>query len=237
MRLVLFFLCMISSTLATPSDWGEVKRDTIAQMANISGWCEQEKAILMMDLIKEHKFECCIEIGVFAGKSLLPIINALRYNNYGHVFGIDAWSAKEATKGFSKLNPHYSWWNSLDYRNFYQQTITLVKQIEGGKYCSIVKQTSQDALSLFKNDSIDFIHIDGSHGEEEALQDVKNYFPKIKNGGYILLNDCNWFSMKSALIFLMERTETISSFSPSATYLLLRKTKKRVEKALMLMND
>jgi hypothetical protein len=84
---------------------------------------------------------------------------------------------------------------------------------------------------------IDFIHLDGNHNEEFAFQDITDYFPKIKDGGYILLNDPNWFSMKRSLVFLLERADLVSSFSPSATYFLFRKNNQRAQNANILFQN
>ncbi len=213
------------------SAWLSFKNETVSTMSTIPGWCSKGKAFLIMDIIKENKCQNCVEIGVFAGMSLFPIIKALHYNGGGKVFAIDAWNAHEATKGFSKSDPNYKWWNELDYDSFYQQTIKLINQNKLSKYCSVIKQPFKTAINLFADETIDFIHFDGNHNEEEAFQDVITYFSKVKNDGYILLNDSNWLSMKKALTFLLERTELISSSSPSATYVLLRKDEQKVKAA------
>ena len=58
---------------------------------NIRGWCTLEKAIKMTEYIKDD-FKLCVELGVFGGKSLLPISLKCK----GKVIGIDAWE-KEAS--------------------------------------------------------------------------------------------------------------------------------------------
>jgi hypothetical protein len=43
--------------------------------------------------------------------------------------------------------------------------------------------TSDDAVPLFADGSMDFIFIDGLHEYEQVLKDCRNYYPKIKSGG------------------------------------------------------
>lgn len=236
-KLACIFLFCITSSLFAQDEWVVFKNETVLEMNTIPGWCSPEKALLMMDIIKENKCKCCIEVGVFSGMSLFPIAKALQYNGSGKVSAIDAWDPLEAIKGFSSSNSNYAWWSQLDFIYLFRQTLTLISKNKLNKFCSIIKQSSQNAASLFADDTIDFIHLDGNHNEEFAFQDVINYFPKVKDGGYILLNDPNWFSMKRSLVFLLERADVISSFSPSATYFLFRKNNQRMQNANVLFND
>jgi hypothetical protein len=190
----------------------------------------------MMDVIHENKCQCCIEIGVFSGMSLFPIAKALKYNKAGNVYGIDAWDPLEAVKGFSASDPNYIWWSTLDLDGFYKNTLKLIKQSKLTKFCFLIKQSSQNAVSLFVDESVDFLHLDGNHNEEYAYQDVIDYFPKVKDGGYILLNDPNWLSMMRSLVFLLERADSVSPYTSSATYLLFRKNKERMQNAELLLN-
>ncbi len=200
-------------------------------MSTVPGWCSREKALLMMDLIKENRSECCLEIGVFSGMSLYPIAKALSYQGSGQVFGIDAWDALEAIAGFNTADPNFEWWSRLDFNHFYHQTLDLIHQHELDKHCKVLRQASQKAVQLFDDDTVDFIHFDGNHNAEYAYHDIVSYFPKIKDGGYILLNDPNWYGMQQALVFLLERADVISAFSPSAPYMLFRKNGQCIQNA------
>lgn len=231
------FLLCVSIPLLPQNAWLPFKNETVLKMTTIPGWCSVEKALLMMDVIKENECQCCVEIGVFSGMSLFPIAKALQYNGSGQVFAVDAWDPFRATEGLIPSDPNYIWWNTLDLNFFYQQTLSIIKQNELDKYCSVIKKPSQNAAPLFSEETIDFIHFDGNHNEEFAFQDMIDYFPKVKDGGYILLNDPNWLSMKRSLVFLLERADIISPFSPTATYFLFRKNKQRMQDANILFND
>lgn len=112
------FLICITASLFSNDTWVSFKNETIATMNTVPGWCSSEKALLMMDVIKENKCQYCVEIGVFSGMSLLPIAKTLQYNGQGEVFAIDAWNASEATKGFNTSDPNYTWWSQLDFNYF-----------------------------------------------------------------------------------------------------------------------
>jgi predicted O-methyltransferase YrrM len=228
---------MSFSQLWAKESWVTYQKETIAQMQEIPGWCNDDKALMMMNLVKENKFKNCIEIGVFAGKSLLPIAKTLQRNSNGRVYAIDCWDPQIASKGYLPNDPNYSWWSQLDYENLHKLTINLIDKNKLQSRCILIKQSSQEAVNNFADNSIDFIHFDGNHNEDNALLDVELYLSKLKDGGYILLNDPNWYSMKKALVYLLERSDIVSQYEPKATFFLFRRNKTRELFTKTLINE
>jgi hypothetical protein len=181
-------------------EWQAFKQQTFAEMTKISGWCAKEKADLMMELIKDNKFQLCVEIGVFAGSSLYPMAKTLKYNGSGMVYGIDAWDPAMTTRGLITSDRDYLWWSKLNYNTHYIQTLDLISKHKLHQVSTIVRLPSNEAVHLFADE-----------------------------GGYILLNNADGSRFMSSLVFLLERTELISTFEVSP-YLLFRKTKDRVTK-------
>lgn len=239
MRLIFIFLsaCILSLPLLGENSWEDYKAKSLSTMSTIPGWCSQEKASLIMDLIHENQCTRCIEIGVFAGKSLFPIAQALRYQQNGVVFGIDAWNPNDAVAGFRPSDSSYSWWNEIDYNKLHRNTLYWIFHKKLEQHCSLIKTTSCNAAELFEDGTIDFIHLDGNHNEFYSYQDVLSFFPKVRDGGFILLNDPNWISMRRSLVFLLERTDLLSSFSSKAEFLLFRKNAEKEKRAQNLMQD
>ena len=54
----------------------------------------------------------------------------------------------------------------------------------GGRY-KMIKQNSNVAHKRIKNNSLDFVFIDGDHSYEQTKKDIENYYPKVKSGGVI----------------------------------------------------
>ena len=52
-----------------------------------------------------------------------------------------------------------------------------------------ISKSSDDAVLDFEDESIDFIFIDGLHTYDQVLIDCKNYYPKLKKGGYLIGHD------------------------------------------------
>jgi len=52
-----------------------------------------------------------------------------------------------------------------------------------------IKQKSADAVSMFEDESLDFVYIDGNHIAKFALEDMVLYYPKVKKGGLLCGHD------------------------------------------------
>ncbi len=48
-----------------------------------------------------------------------------------------------------------------------------------------IRKFSEDAVKHFKDNSLDFVYIDGNHQYEFVKKDVESYYPKVKKEGYI----------------------------------------------------
>lgn len=55
--------------------------------------------------------------------------------------------------------------------------------------CTIIRETSCDALKHFKDNSIDFVYIDGDHSWMHVATDVYNWANKVKPGGLVCGHD------------------------------------------------
>ena len=65
---------------------------------------------------------------------------------------------------------------------------------------------------MFKDSSIDFIYIDGCHTYDAVLQDLKNYYSKIKYGGLVCGHDFSdgWPDVRQAVLdFFKKRPRSV----------------------------
>ncbi len=221
MKQLCTFLIMAIQLSGDPA-WDAWQKRVLLTQAQLPGWCNKEKATQMMNLIYETKPECCVEIGVFGGSSLFPTACALRYSGHGVVYGIDPWATSDCLVGYLPGDPNYEWWSRVNLESIFQGVVHTVKAWNLDAHCQLLRTTGRVALATFADESIDILHIDGNHTEEEALQDAKLYLPKIKNGGYIWFDDINWPSTAKAVDWLCLSCEIDENRSTPA-YLLLRK--------------
>src|SRR3990167_4878459 len=201
---VLFSLGTLTSLFATdsPTDWVAYQQNILGHQSAIHGWCTEEKATQMMNLVKEVSPKICVEIGVFGGSSIYPTAAALKYLGKGMVYAVDPWETDDCLVGYDPNDPNYAWWSQVNLEEIYLGFLQMLDTYNLVHYCMPMRTTGKAALALFRDGSIDILHIDGNNTEEEALADGKMFLPKVKSGGYIWFDDVNWKTTKSAIEYL-----------------------------------
>ena len=120
-----------------------------------------------------------IEVGVWEGAYSHAIIQQLQPKNF---YGVDPYEFREdyADAPDSKV---FSEQSKLD--GLYQRTQT--KLDHAGH--SLIRDTGINAAKTFDNDSLDFVYIDGDHSYDFVSNDIKAWWPKIKQGGILSGHD------------------------------------------------
>lgn len=113
--------------------------------------------------------EVAVEIGVFEGVNTVELAKALAPN--GKLYGIDPFF-----KGSSGVSYHKLIATSMLNRAGIKSKVVLLEKF------------SYEAVDDIEG-SIDLIFIDGDHSYEGIQRDWNDWFPKIKEGGVILLHD------------------------------------------------
>jgi predicted O-methyltransferase YrrM len=53
---------------------------------------------------------------------------------------------------------------------------------------------------MIPDNSLDFIFIDGDHTTDAVLQDIRDYYPKLKDTGIMLGHDYSWDTVRLAVV-------------------------------------
>lgn len=167
---------------------GIVKQQAHMYMRQLEGWCSEQKASLLVELILKDRPEKIVEIGVFGGKSLIPMACALRANGQGKIYGIDPWDSQASIEGVQN-DANKSWWGSLDHGKIKLGLITKIAQFGLDQQIELIQSTSADASPIY---DIDILHIDGNHSEPTSYFDVTKWVPFVKQGGWIIFDDMSW---------------------------------------------
>lgn len=116
-----------------------------------------------------------VEIGSFKGKS--SSFMAVEIANSNKKIGFICIDPMELMSHYvedASANPA---WDGYNVENF-RKTMEPVKD-----YYILLQMTSESASKQFKNNSIDFIMIDGDHEYEAVKADIINFYPKMKEDG------------------------------------------------------
>lgn len=120
-----------------------------------------------------------VEIGVFVGGSVCYLSQKLKEKNIDYkIIAIDNFkfsniSPQDNEKYAHNLQPYIAYSNNI--RKFQANVITIVGD-------------SIEISQLFKDNTIDFLYIDGDHSEY-CIKELKNWLPKMKENSLIAGHD------------------------------------------------
>jgi len=169
----------------------------------LHGWCTVEKAIQLYNLVLEHTNPLCVELGVFAGRSFLPLSLGATYKG-GNAIGIDAWSKEACEQGINDI-ANTEWWNKIDYDFFYDYTKKVLHDAILSNTTKLIRSKSVDAVSQFESKSISVLHQDSNHSELVSVEEVNLWYDKVKIGGHWVFDDTDWSTTQTAQILLLEK--------------------------------
>jgi hypothetical protein len=173
------------------------------------------KALVIADLIAHHGVRETVEIGVYRGRSLLPVAAMLRIIGSGVATGIDPWSVDEALQEETHavgagVN---EWVRSHPWEETYQSVVERIDGYHLAEHCRILRMTSEEAAPQFADASVDLVHVDGNHDQAAVERDVELYLPKLKPGGFLVLDDASWDSIRPVVEDLRGRLDHVFGLS------------------------
>jgi len=203
----------------------QVKQQAFMLMSQLDGWCSYEKAAVLIDAILKTKPETIVEIGVYGGKSLVPMAYALEMNGKGLIYGIDPWDTTESLKGIKNESSEYFWGSYVDHQVVMQNLINKILQFKLQKRITLIRNSSLEAPPI---EDIDILHIDGNHSDEASYIDVTKWVPLVKKGGLIILDDMTWyeenaFTQARSIDYLNEHCGKIAEFKGENVWGIWRK--------------
>lgn len=174
-----------------------IKQQAFDFMDELEGWCTKGKASVLIDLVFMLQPKIIVEIGVWGGKSLIPMAHALKKLNNGKAYGIDPWNSQESAAGMDGIN--YEWWSRVDHTKILKGLEEKIIKFSLTKQIELVQATSESAPPI---ENIDILHIDGNHSEKASTLDVQKWVPLVNRGGIIIFDDITWGTNRAAVEWL-----------------------------------
>jgi hypothetical protein len=123
------------------------------------------------------------EIGTFKGEFSKQILK----NWNGTLYMIDVWRPL----GDEYLDAS----NHSQHADAYSETMNNISGYEDRGI--MVRATSEVAADMFEDFSLDFVYIDANHAYDFVKQDIKLWYPKVKQNGYLCGHDyinLDWYN-------------------------------------------
>ena len=153
------------------------------------GWCPLNKAKYLYGIINSHKPAIVLEIGVYMGKSFLPMAEVVkRYG--GTAIGIEPFQLAPALEG---INPKSNddWWTAVNYNNMEREVEERIVRYKLEDTVKLIKKTSKEALAEMP-EQIGLIHQDSNHSEAVSYWETQHYAPLLAKDGFYILDDIDW---------------------------------------------
>jgi hypothetical protein len=194
-----------------------IKRDkAIAESQAVRGWCPLEKSGQIYDSVLElvSKFgdPICIELGVYAGKSLVAAAAALRDAGRGIITGIDPWDVEQGIEGLAddgEQGKHKQAWSKPDNVREYEEVFTEAQRVTHGMPVELRKGLPDSFASEY--DKIHYLHIDDNHSPTVSVRNVLTWMPKLVSGGVLVLDDAGWDSVQDARRLIQAQCRILKS--------------------------
>ena len=130
------------------------------------------------DLVSNLQPETIVELGSFYGCSTFAFAQAIKDQRLlSKIWAVDIWKAFES----------YTWESYRE--DVYGSFLSVKEKCYPGDFVHALKMTFEQARDCFKKNSVDLLHIDGSHHYEDVKRDFTQWLPYMKDKGIILFHD------------------------------------------------
>lgn len=149
----------------------------------IEGWFDFES--IYSEAVNKFDDALFVEIGSWLGKSTsymgVEILNSKKNIKFDC---IDTW---EGSKGYEDEEVYNDIIKKFKNSSIYQEFLKNIEPVKD--YINPIKNYSYNVVNNYKDNSIDFLFIDGAHDYESVKKDIEDWFPKVKNTGMICGHD------------------------------------------------
>jgi len=148
---------------------------------NIHGWFSYD--YVYKDMVAQaDNGDLFVEIGSFKGKSTAYM--CVEIANSGKRIRFDCIDPMKPLSHYSaSAESQPEEWQDYHIEGFHERLTPVA-----GLY-NLHAMTSEEAVKLYEDNSIDFLLVDGDHSYQGVIKDIQNFFPKMKSGGLIVGDD------------------------------------------------
>lgn len=170
---------------------------------DMQGWTSTSRSFELA--IKEVNPKFIIEVGSWKGASAVHMAGLAPE---AHILCIDTWlGSPEMVSLNNNLYDHFRrvhGWPQL----YFTFISNVIRHVGRERICPLPMPSTVAAPLLKKmNVQADFIYIDGSHEYLDVLRDIDDYWPLLRPGGVMLLDDYGFPGVRKAIDEKLKATE------------------------------
>lgn len=192
----------------------DYKAKLLQTVPTMNGWCDPAKANHIFDMVYEQKPNICVELGVFAGRSLIAFGLALAKlgDKRNVVHGVDTWSPAPAMENNDEVNA--KWWRTINYTAMKSECERVCNELGISEFVKLHQCSTLDAFYRIDGE-IDILHIDGNHSQWDSTRDVTMWVDRVREGGIVYFDDEDWASTKAAQELLLLKCKKLGEIKTS----------------------
>jgi predicted O-methyltransferase YrrM len=163
----------------------------------IQNWFNYER-VFDLAIQKAQDGAKFVEIGVWKGGSTAYM--GVEIYNSGKKIHYDAIDTFEGSREHGQVI------------GLYEEAVQNLKPLIDLNVVNIIRGHSQDVVSKYQDETIDFCFIDGSHEYEDVKKDIMAYLPKVKKGGILAGHDYDaiWNGVIQAVDEILVKVEIVN---------------------------
>lgn len=176
----------------------DYKEKLLAKLPRMNGWCAPEKAAHIFDTVVREQPNICVELGVFAGRSLIAFAAGLATlaDKTKVVYGVDTWAAEVAAENNTDENA--KWWREqVNYEAIKIECENTCYELGVNEYVRLMRADTIRACVVIPG-VVDILHIDGNHSRWNSVRDVTMWVDRVRPGGLIYFDDEDWSTTQNA---------------------------------------
>jgi len=179
------------------------------------------KVLLLAELIVAERLSRIVEIGVYRGRLMLPLARLMVRLGRGEVVGIDPYSPVAAVQHDVEREgiDLVSWPQTVDWDGLHLEVEEAISRWRLDERVRLLRERSEDVAHSFSKSSIDLLHVDGNHDRDAVSRDLKLFLPHLRKGGFLVMDDIAWPSVKPVYEALANRHEVVFSLVESGLQL------------------
>jgi len=152
---------------------------------NKSLWVAEENALTTLATKVAKQSAVLVEVGSWFGNSTCLLANVVKASG-GHLHCVDHWKGSEGTLTRQEATE----------QDIYGLFVENMRGLGLWEYITPMVIDSKTACETFKDNSIDFLFLDGDHRYQQFKEDLTIWIPKMKTGGIICGHDCDAYYSK-----------------------------------------